>query len=146
LMDTTAYTIGFHLSRASRTMRYYVDRLFAESEMGDVSMGYIGVLLALYDEDGRTMSDLSREVRLEKSTMTGLIERMVRTGLIVRKQDENDRRAQRIWLTERGRDVRPGVGRVLERSYSDLTEGLSGKEIDKAREVLSTIIENACGK
>ncbi|MFO8055963.1 MAG: MarR family transcriptional regulator [bacterium] len=145
-MATTAYTIGFYLSRASRSMRYYVDRLFEDSEFPEVSMGYIGVLLELHREDDRTISDLSRAVRLEKSTMTGLIERMVRAGLIVREQDENDRRAHRIRLTERGREVRPLLDRVLSRSYSDLTRGLSNKDIEKTKQVLSRIIENAAAK
>jgi MarR family transcriptional regulator, organic hydroperoxide resistance regulator len=106
-------------------------------------MGFIGVLLALYRADGQTISELGETVSLEKSTMTGLIDRMVRAGLVNREADPADRRVLRVWLTERGKQVQTGIGKVLGQSYQDLTSGVADKEVEKVERILGHIIDNS---
>jgi len=142
-METKAYMIGFYLSRASLAMRQHVNRLLKEAGHGDVSMGYIGALLSLYRADGRTISELGEEVSLEKSTMTGLIDRMEKAGLVTREPDPADRRALRIWLTDKGRSIQVTVGKVLAQSYKDLTKGVSDKEVERMQKLLTHIINNS---
>lgn len=142
-MEIKAYRLGFYLSRSSLAMKQHVNRLLKEEGHPDVSMGFVGVLLSLYEGDGRTISELGEDVSLEKSTMTGLIDRMVRAGLITREQDESDRRVLRIWLTEPGRKIQAVVGDVLARAYDDLTLGLADRDIEKAERMLVRIIENS---
>jgi DNA-binding MarR family transcriptional regulator len=124
-------------------MSQYVNRGLKEAGLADVSMGFVGVLLALYRNDGRTISELGEAVSLEKSTMTGLIDRMVKAGLITREPDASDRRVLRVWLTDRGRAVQPGVARVLGQSYKELTRGISVGEVERIQEVLMNVIANA---
>ena len=135
--------IGFILSRASLAMRQYVNRSFRESGLTEVSMGFIGVLLSLYGQDGQTITELGEAVALEKSTMTGLLDRMVRAGLVTRETDSADRRALRIWLTERGRQVQPEIARVLEKSYRGLTRGIPPKNVEQIETLMAQFIENA---
>jgi len=142
-METRSYLIGFFLSRASLAMKQHVNRLLKESGMSDVSMGFIGVLLALYRADGQTISELGEAVSLEKSTMTGLIDRMVRAGLVNREADPADRRVLRVWLTERGRQVQLGVAKVLSQSHQELTAGVADKEVERVERILARIIENS---
>lgn len=142
-METRAYTIGFFLSRASLAMRGHVNRLFREQGLGEVSMGFIGVLLSLYQADGQSLSELGEAVSLERSTMTGLIDRMERAGLVGREPDPADRRSQRVWLTDGGRKVRRSVASVLEESYRELTRGVADRELERLEELLGHIIDNS---
>lgn len=111
--------------------------------MPEVSMGFIGVLLDLYRADGQTISELGEAVRLEKSTMTGLVDRMVKAGMVTREPDPADRRVQRVWLTERARQFQSGVTRVLAKSYQELTAGIARSDIVKMEKLLARIIDNA---
>jgi MarR family transcriptional regulator, organic hydroperoxide resistance regulator len=142
-METRSYLIGFFLSRASLAMKQYVNRLLKTAGMEDVSMGFIGVLLSLYRADGQTISELGESVSLEKSTMTGLIDRMVRANLVGREADPADRRVLRVWLTDRGKAVQPGVGKVLGQAYTDLTSGMADKEVERVERILGHIIDNS---
>lgn len=142
-METKAYLIGYYLSRASWAMKQFVDRSLKEAGMNEVSMGFIGVLLELYRADGQTLSELSDKLSLEKSTMTGLIDRMVKAGLVTRETDQSDRRVLRVWLTTRGRNVQTGVARVLGESYQRLTQGVADKEMERLEKLLSHLIENS---
>jgi len=137
------YQTGFLLNRASWAMsRYLKSRLRAQG-LGQVSVGFFGVLLALAQRDGMRLTELGQAVSLEKSTMTGLIDRMERARLVRRRSIPNDRRAYRICLTERGRAVAPEVQKVLKGAYRELTRGMNAGELDQVRSSLVQLIRNA---
>ncbi len=56
-------------------------------------------------EDGLLLGELSRRMMVSNGNMTGLVERLVRSGLIERNLSEADRRAVRVRLTADGRRV-----------------------------------------
>ena len=62
-------------------------------------------LLAQLDRaaDGLTMGELSRRLMVSNGNVTGLIDRLVAEGLVERRPDETDRRAQRVRLTGTGK-------------------------------------------
>jgi DNA-binding MarR family transcriptional regulator len=61
------------------------------------------VLAALYREpDGMAMSDLSRFLLVSNGNVTGIVERLVADGLVVRSKRDGDRRASIVRLTELG--------------------------------------------
>ena len=56
--------------------------------------------------DGPTgMTALSRQLHLDKSSVTGLVDRIAKLGLVERRPDPADRRASRVTLTEQGRQI-----------------------------------------
>lgn len=62
------------------------------------------VLAALYRaEKGMKMSELSTELMVSNGNVTGIVERLVSDGLVVRVSVEGDRRAMRVRLTNKGR-------------------------------------------
>ena len=61
------------------------------------------VLAALYRApDGMLMSDLSRFLLVSNGNVTGIVDRLVADGLVVRAKREGDRRASIVRLTEQG--------------------------------------------
>jgi DNA-binding MarR family transcriptional regulator len=71
------------------------------------------VLLPLFEEDGLQMGELARRSRLSKQTMTALIRRVERDGLVSRRTDPSDARATLVFLTERARLFEPIAEDVL---------------------------------
>lgn len=61
-----------------------------------------GALKKLCRNDGLTISELSEKMFLKNSTMTTLIDRMERDGLVYRARTSEDRRVVRIFLTDKG--------------------------------------------
>ena len=64
------------------------------------------LLTALYEEDGIFISALARMVALDKATLTGMLDRLERDGFAQRRADPEDRRAIRIYLTEKAERLR----------------------------------------
>ncbi len=94
-----------------------------ESISGELGMDFrTGRLLVAVTRQPQTVGELGRYVRVGKSTMTGILARLVSGGLVMREPDPRDRRASLITPTERGRAladtlvsrVRAEVFRLLE--------------------------------
>ncbi len=137
------YQMGFYLSRSSWAMSRYLKSRLRQHGWREVQVGFIGVLMALDKRDGQQLSELGLGVLLEKSTMTGLIDRMERAKLVRRQSNPEDRRAYRVCLTERGRLVAPELRGILEAAYEDLTAGMNAAELELVRRNLIQLIENS---
>ncbi|MFG1703072.1 MarR family winged helix-turn-helix transcriptional regulator [Nonomuraea sp. M3C6] len=82
------------------------------------------------------MSELTRSLHLEKSSLTGLVDRAEKRGLVVRTRDSRDRRACRIELTCDG-------ARIAVRAHNGVTErleALAGELPQEHRDVLASAI------
>lgn len=94
----------------------------------DSSEAQFNLLMALKYADGPmgqsdgplTQNELSRKLLVDKSNITGLIDRMEALGLIKRNEVANDRRSYHISLTEAGRET---IDR-LEDPYRDVIAGI----------------------
>jgi len=137
------YQVGFLLSRATWAMNNSVNRMLRENGLADISVAYFAVLQALWETDGLSISDLGERVQLEKSTMTSLIDRMEAAGLVRRDDHPTDRRAYRICITARGRDLEDKLDHVVTEAYNRLTQGVPEKNLQTAIEVLKGIMNNA---
>jgi len=137
------YQMGFYLSRASWAMSSYLKSRLCQHGLREVQVGFIGVLMALDKRDGQRLSELGLAISLEKSTMTGLIDRMERAKLVRRQLNPEDRRAYRVCLTDRGRAVAPELRNLLVKAYQDLTGGMNAGELEMVRRNLIQLIKNS---
>jgi DNA-binding MarR family transcriptional regulator len=62
----------------------------------------VHTLLALGHEGSLAMGDLARRVAVTEKTITGLVDRLERDGLVERRRDGADRRVIHVALTARG--------------------------------------------
>lgn len=137
------YQVGFLLSRTTWAMNNFVNRMLKESGLGDISVAYFAVLNALWENNGLSISDLGEKAQLEKSTMTSLIDRMEAAGILRREDHPTDRRAFRICLTPRGKELEEKLDKVVCMAYKSLTRGISAKDLQKAVEVCRQLMANA---
>jgi MarR family transcriptional regulator, organic hydroperoxide resistance regulator len=105
--------LGFLLAKAAQRWNEALARGFAEAGYADVLPSFGSVLLPLYEEDGLQMGELGRRSGLSKQTMTELVRRVERAGLIERRGDPGDGRATLIFLTDRAREFAPVALAVL---------------------------------
>jgi len=109
----TRENLGFLLAKASQRWNELLQEAFAREGFPEVRASYGSVLLPLFEEDGLRIGEVARRARLSKQTMTTMVRLAERYGLVERRQDERDRRATRVHLTERGRRFNPVAERVL---------------------------------
>jgi DNA-binding MarR family transcriptional regulator len=79
-------------------------------------------------EDGLLLGELSRRMMVSNGNVTGLVERLGRSGLIERNVLEADRRAVRVRLTQKGREVFAEMAAAHADWIGELFAGLSEVE------------------
>ena len=70
------------------------------------------VLLVLWEKDSQPVNDIARRLMLETNTVTPLLQRMERGGVVVRKRGEKDSRQMIISLTKKGNELRDALAEV----------------------------------
>ena len=116
---------GFLVGRISRRIAAEVDRRMREHGL---TFAQAAVLSRLWWQDGLTQSQLQEQVGVDGSTMTGLLQRMTRQGLVRRRRDRADGRVLRVFLTERGREVLPHLTSEADAANDWFFQGFSPVE------------------
>lgn len=90
-------------------------------------------------DEGLTFVDLSRRLLVTAGNLTGIVDRLVRDGLVARSTDRADRRARRLRLTPAGRRL---MSRIMPRHARDietLMQGTSPAELRALRVMLGRL-------
>ncbi|NLW46734.1 MAG: MarR family transcriptional regulator [Firmicutes bacterium] len=115
--------------------RYYNQQL----SKYDLTVPKALLLLEIAPDSGRTPGFLAKSLDLENSSMTGLLDRLAKKELIVRKPNPNDRRGFLIFLTPKGIQARNTIKSLVEEMDRKLRTQLSPEEIKVFRKVISVI-------
>lgn len=99
-------------------------------------------LWRLWREDGLTQSQLVERLCVQPPTVSKMLDRMEKAGLVTRRPDPDDSRASRVYLTEQGRKSQQAVSEVWKHIEQRLTEGLSLEERLLLRRLLLQVHEN----
>ena len=70
------------------------------------------VLLVLWEKDSQPVNDIARRLFLETNTVTPLLQRMEKEGILVRRKGEKDARQMIVTLTRKGRDLQKKLADV----------------------------------
>lgn len=127
--------ISFQLNRAAQQASRRARELLLPLS---VTPTQYAVLSVLAEEDGRTQSEVGDRLSLDSATMTGLVDRLEKQGLVERRADNSDRRAQRVWLTPAGRAGFPAMLRAMQDLNGEV-DALLGRAAPTLRRALKTI-------
>ena len=86
------------------------------------------VLHALWDREGLTHTELSRQLRVQPATITKMIQRMEKAGFVERRPDPDDQRVSRVYLTAAGQAIREDVQQVWRRLEEEAFAGFPEEE------------------
>src|ERR687884_552141 len=129
--------LGFLLAKASQRWNELLQEAFAREGFPEVRASYGSVLLPLFEEDGLRLGEIARRAHLSKQTMTTMVRLAERDGLVERRQDERDRRATRVHLTDRAREFRPVAERVLGELDELAREALGDRGVSDTKRALA---------
>lgn len=64
------------------------------------------VLMVLWEEDNQPINDIGKKLMLGINTTSPLIKRMEKLGILSRRDADNDKRQQIVFLTQKGKEMR----------------------------------------
>lgn len=99
-------------------------------------------LSSLFNEDGVSQEYLSSKLLLDKASTTRSLQSLIDKGYIKKKKDENDKRINRIFLTEKSKSIEKEIKARLENWNDILTSDLNESEKEMAYLILNKMVNN----
>jgi MarR family transcriptional regulator, organic hydroperoxide resistance regulator len=100
------------------------------------------VLIAVLQTPGIRAGQLSDQTSIAQSTLSHILRRLTRRGLLIRSRDEDDNRSVMVELTPSGRRSAKECHRLTLMQEQMTVTGMDQKRIDALRELLHQIYEN----
>jgi len=124
------------LAQLSFLIQGILERRAREHDLSVIQIRLLGVL-----RDRRpTMNELARLLGLDKSSVTGLVDRAERRGLVVRVPSTADRRAVLVSLTDHGRSLASAGAARFDADISRLLQRLPPADRDALSRLISRLL------
>ena len=126
-------TVSFRLAKVTTAFRNSLER-----HMGAIGLhgGQIFILLELWKQDGLRQVDLAKRLNLSAPTINKTLKGLAEVNLITNSRIDDDARSTRIFLTDRGREMRGEI----EAQWLELEENVLSGLTETERLVLSELL------
>ena len=138
-MASIQETAGYHLAQICRMRRNLINTAI---ESFGLYVGQDLIMVQLWNEEGLRQSQLAERSGIEVSTMTKTLQRLERYGLVERRQDTEDTRVTRVFLTEEGRSLKPTVTEQWNQAEQQTFVGFTTEEYALLSSFLQRIEKN----
>jgi DNA-binding MarR family transcriptional regulator len=126
-----------------RDLHRSFDRLLsAQLGLHDVLSGQWSALRVLWDEDNLSQVQIAERMKIERASLTMLINGMEKKGLITRTQDPSDKRKLCVRLTPKGRAMKRHLLPIGDAVNARATQGLSKQEIKTIKDLIKRMTAN----
>ena len=126
------------LVESSRLLRNYIDH--RAKEKGTTRAQWI-VLFRLRQQEGLSQVDLADVLELQPISLVRLLDRLVEHGLLERRHDPKDRRANRLFLTARGKELVDSLDSLRDAIATDVLADVADETIETSLTALRDIKE-----
>ena len=123
------------ISKVFHKLMINLQKAFSEARV-EVTPVQAMLLFYLQKKDGSSLTEISSGLMLENPTVTGLIDRLEKSGYVKRSDHPNDRRVYLIYLTEKGNRVADKALPIVKRLNKQIQKGYSKGEIENFKKVL----------
>ena len=124
------------LVESSRLLRNYIDH--RAKGRGSTRAQWI-VLFRLREQEGLSQVDLADVLELQPISLVRLLDRLVEHGLVERRHDPRDRRANRLFLTASGRQLADDLDGLRDAIATDVLQDIPVVAIESSLETLREI-------
>jgi DNA-binding MarR family transcriptional regulator len=103
------------------------------------------ILGRLGQQDGLSQQTLADRFHRSKVAAFQLINKLEKQGLVQRRNDPDDGRSNLVYLTDEGRRVQQALVALAKENMAAALEGVDEADLETAKKVVRTIINNATG-
>ncbi|HET9717121.1 MAG TPA: MarR family transcriptional regulator [Pseudolabrys sp.] len=130
---------AFMIMDVARLLRTYADQ---RARQFGISRAQWAVLIRIHRHEGLKQSELADVLDLQPITLTRLLDRLAANGLIERRADANDRRANRLYLKPAAKPLLDRLGELGADMMETVLHGISSQSIERMLKELGTVKTN----
>jgi DNA-binding MarR family transcriptional regulator len=111
-----------------------------ETSDNDLTLRQLAIMTAISREENLSQTDLVTITGIDRSTVAGIVSRLIRKGLLERRRSPVDGRAYCVRLSKRGIKAVAGADRLYTRIEKKLLSGLPAAEANQFVSTLKSIL------
>ena len=135
--DNVIYLIG----EITRLAHKRVTAIFVSNDF-DVTVEQFGLLALLWYQEGINQQTIANQLNRDKTTITRIIENMIKRNLIVKVPDQLDKRNKLIYLTDKGKSLQKDMIEATGVVYMDALKNISETKVRATTKVLQQMKHN----
>jgi DNA-binding MarR family transcriptional regulator len=139
MSTTDKTTFGILVTDVTRLMRKHFDR---RAVRFNLTRAQWRALKRLSHSEGMTQSDLAEMIEMEPIAVGRVIDRLQKAGFVERRADPQDRRAWRLYLTDRAHAVVDDMDSISSGLFRDAQKGISAADLKTMISVLGRMKDN----
>lgn len=132
-------TIGKNINILYRQFNLFLNHELSGVELNSTDLMYLGTL---FIEDGVTQDDLAKDFCVDKAATARSMQNLEKKGIIIRKPDETDRRAKRIYLTDKAYKYKPLMESIQKKWMKICNTPMNDEEVIQFEKNLEIITEH----
>jgi DNA-binding MarR family transcriptional regulator len=127
----------FLVFTAQLKLKTYLKNVLSEAGV-TITPAQSGILFLLKKKNGQTMSELTQVLSIDNSTLTGLVDRLERSGFVKRNAGTTDRRASHVFITDRGDEEIDRAQAVIRRVNEQIKADFTEREVRAFKKILQS--------
>jgi len=140
-VEELAVELGRCMTEMKNHLRQFIQAKIKEENI-DLTFEMLELLACLWNKDGINQQELADITIKDKSSMTYLVDNLVKRNMVTRVADENDRRNNLIYLTKQGRALQTTLHPWVLEMYGKATADLCCADIEGSLTIMRKMIGN----
>lgn len=132
-------SLGYYVSTISKYVHTYINR---EVNPYGINFHQARIIRLLCDNEGINQEMLTEMMKLDKITISKLLDPLVQQGYVDKRKNEQDKRIKNLYPTESGRRLEAPLNEVLKKTTEVLEKGFSVDEKTEVRVLLNKMLDN----
>ncbi|WP_454054213.1 MarR family winged helix-turn-helix transcriptional regulator [Clostridium sp. Marseille-Q7071] len=130
---------GKYITVLNRYQQILINHKLKEYELGS---GQYFFLINIYQNEGISQKDLTSLVKTDKATTAKALIKLEKHGYIYRTTDSEDKRYNKLYLTQKGSEFMPTLMNILHNTTETFMDGIDSQRYDEMLETLNMILSN----
>jgi MarR family transcriptional regulator, temperature-dependent positive regulator of motility len=132
-----------HLVRRFQQIAVAIFHAQVEEAGYDLTPVQYAALVAIRTNPGIDQATLAGQIAYDRTTITGVVDRLEQKGLLARRLSSKDRRAHALQITDAGRRTLRGIEPAVEAAQRTMLRGLTADEAQQFLRLLRKAIDAA---
>lgn len=130
------------ISKIRENVNRLIEAEMSKNGLNGIVTSHGDILYALFKKPKMTMAEIANKIGKDKSTVTALIDKLVKLGYVVKERDTEDTRVVYVSLTNMGNELEPIFEGISANVIGTFYLGVSENEKEELIKILSKIYNN----
>ena len=135
------HLLAHHINNAGKHMNRILQQNLHQAGH-NITVEQWVVLTCLFDQDGRTPTEICEATFKDKPGITRILKNMERNKLVICMDNPEDGRSKRVFLTKKIKSVEKQLLAIASETEKQCIKGILGSELVQCRTVLNKILNN----